>query len=140
GQSRCPPEEPQWLAPACEWDGIASWLSAAVAEGVAGRHPRSEEWESVHGRTIPGDSCADQYATVSGWHDRAWNQDARRRALTIWGHGSPSAIEDAVGSRTSSPRWRDRAGQVLDEAFDLPGWVLRYLAPRTAADEGSGGR
>lgn len=101
GEPPCPPEEPQWLAPACEWDPVADELRAAVGKGAPGRHPRNTEWEHAHGRVIPGDDCAAQLAAVTRWQDNAWNQPLTR-AVTVYGTGNPRqwSTRSAAGKLT----------------------------------------
>jgi hypothetical protein len=132
---RCPREEPQWLAPACEWDGVAEALSRGVSDHAAGRHPRSAEWESAHGRPIPGADCAAQLAVVTAWHEQAWERDSRRRALTIFGGGNPSAVERAAGTRVSAPDWPERIADALDNTVTGYEWALLYLVPLPQEDE-----
>jgi uncharacterized protein len=134
----CPPEEPQWLAPVCEWDSVTEALRAAVTADQKGRHPRSAEWEHAHGRTIPGGDCAAQLAAVTAWRDRAWHQP-RTRAITVYGTGTPSAIENAIGERKTSPGWRDHLTHALDEALTGAVWAAGYLAPGPAGDADSSG-
>jgi uncharacterized protein len=129
----CPPEEPRWLAPVCEWDLIADALSEAIGQEQAGRHPRSADWERLYGRVIPGGDCAAQLAAVTAWRDRAWQQP-RQRALTVFGAGTPSVMEAAIGSRKTAADWRERAAAVIGETFTGAGWALDYLAPGPAAN------
>jgi uncharacterized protein len=141
GEHGCPMEEPQWLAPVCEWDLVADALRRAVAARETGRHPRSEEWERLHGRVISGEDCAAQLAAVTAWRERAWNQD-RARAITVYGTGTPSAIERAIHGRKSSPDWREHVARATGETFIAARWVMSYLAPpppgAQAAGDGAG--
>jgi uncharacterized protein len=137
GEHGCPLEEPQWLAPVCEWDPVADALRRAVAARETGRHPRSEEWERLHGRVIPGQDCAAQLAAVTAWRERAWNQD-RARAITVYGTGTPSAIERAIHGRKSSPDWHEHVARATGETFIAARWVMSYLAPRPPANRATG--
>lgn len=136
GGPPCPPEEPQWLAPACEWDPIADELRAAAANGTPGRHPRSAEWEHARGRAIPGGDCAAQLAAVTRWQDNAWKQ-SRARAVTVYGTGTPSAVEHAIRSRKTAPGWRGHAATALAETLAGADWALDYLAPAPTGEDAS---
>ena len=127
GGHRCPRSEgQQWLAPACQWDLVVDDLARAVREGAhARRHPRSDEWELALGHYIPGLDCSAQLETVREWQRRAWSR-ADRRTL-IFGTGSPSAVEKAVGIRASERDWQSELAYVLDDAFTGERWELGYL-------------
>src|SRR5690606_3134483 len=71
----------------------------------AGRHPRSDEWASLYGRVIPGDTLADQLGHINAWWDRD-QRDLEARTTALW--GSASAIETAVGALRGDSDWPDR--------------------------------
>jgi hypothetical protein len=140
GGPGCPDDEQQWLAPVCEWNLVADALGAAIGQGLAGRHPRSGEWEQVHGRVIPGGDCAAQLAVVTAWQDQEWGQDGKR-VTTIFGTGKPSGIETALGIRKSAPQWADRIRQAIAGTFTSQAcvWAPDLLAPRPGGGPGDSG-
>jgi hypothetical protein len=127
GGHRCPQSEGQrWLAPACQWDLVVDDLARAVREGaLARRHPHSDEWELALGHYIPGLDCSSQLEAVREWQQRAWSR-ADRRTL-IFGTGTPSAVEKAIGIQVTVPDWQSELAYVLDGAFTGERWELGYL-------------
>ncbi|HEY6786350.1 MAG TPA: helicase HerA-like domain-containing protein [Trebonia sp.] len=127
GGHRCPQSEGQrWLAPACQWDLVVDDLAKAVREGaLVRRHPHSDEWELALGHYIPGPDCSSQLESVREWQRLAWSR-ADQRTL-IFGTGTPSAVEKAIGIRASDPNWQSELAYVLDGAFTGERWELGYL-------------
>ena len=59
------------------------------------------------------------------WQQRAWSR-ADRRAL-IFGTGTPSVVEKALGIQVTDPDWQSELAYVLDGAFTGERWELGYL-------------
>jgi len=123
----CDPDEPRWLAPACQWAPVLEELTLALqADPAAARHPRTPAWESGHGQPIPGPSCAAQLQTVRAWHDQA-ARDPTGLETIAFGTRTPSALEEAIGASRTDPDWDQRLATSLDHFTDCP-WPLAYLA------------
>jgi hypothetical protein len=127
GGARCARSEgQQWLAPACQWDLVVDDLARAVLDGaLARRHPRSDEWELALGHYIPGLDCSAQLEAVRVWQQRAWSRPGRR--TLIFGSGTPSALEKAIGIRAADPGWESELAFVLDDTLTGERWELGYL-------------
>jgi DNA helicase HerA-like ATPase len=123
----CDREEPHWLAPAYQWAPVVEELRLAYqADPGAPRHPRSPQWESAHGRPIPGHTCALQLETAQAWlHDAV--RDRAELEIIAFGARSPSAIETALGARRGDRDFDQRLARSLDYFTDCP-WPLTYLA------------
>jgi uncharacterized protein len=112
----CDRQEPQWLAPPYQWALVLdSLLTLHRRDPDAGPDPRTAEWEAAYSRVIPGQNCAGQLEVVERWHDTR----------------PASAIEHAVGARTSDQDWEQRLADALT-AFRDCRWALDHLRP--AAD------
>jgi hypothetical protein len=133
----CEPDEPQYLAPACQWAAVLEELALAQqADPTGGRHPQSATWESQHGQPIPGASCALQLEAVRAWHDQAARDAAELEAVAL-GTRVPSALEDAIGSRRGDRDWDQRLAASLDYFTDCP-WPAGYLATPTGTTPAGG--
>jgi hypothetical protein len=127
GSTRCSRYEAQdWLAPACQWDLVVDDLARSVRDGAPDRrHPRSDEWELALGQYIPGLDCSAQLEVARELQRRAWSR-AERRTL-VFGSGTPSRLEKALGIQPTDPAWEQELAYVLDDAFSGERWELDYL-------------
>ena len=135
GKPGCAAEEPQYLAPPYRWALVRDALrSAPPADG--GRHPRSQEWEHVYGRPVPGRTASEQSRVVTRWCARD-QHDAQAVASVIWGTRPRPAIEQAVGCRAGDPAWPALLAEMLT-AFARSPWpraLLRRSQPQTATKQ-----
>ena len=131
GTLRCEREEPNYLAPSYRWAIVRDALKAASLSTGNRRHPSSTGWEHDYGKPIPGDTCAGQYRTVNRWYERdQYDRDAL--IIVAWGSRSRTAIEQAVGTTRTDPRWNRQLGDLL-EVVGSPRWPLNYLRSHAAA-------
>jgi hypothetical protein len=128
GSWPCQPDEPQWLAPAWQWERLVTILEAWEHDQPGGGpHPDTASWEARIGRRIPGTTCAQQAAAVWSWHARA-HRDPRAIADATFGQRAPSVIEQAAGARVADPDWDARlAGVLADFTFHGPQWAATLL-------------
>jgi DNA helicase HerA-like ATPase len=127
GRWLCEPQEPRWLAPAYRWAIVLDELSTLhKADGSAGPHPATAQWEHATGRAIPGQSCAAQLRAVRDWYDADTRDRARCQAVA-YGTLAPSAIETAIGARPGDPGWDQRLAASLELFTDCT-WPLIYLS------------
>jgi hypothetical protein len=131
----CQADEPQWLAPAWQWERLAAILESWEAgHPGGGPHPDTASWEARIGRRIPGTTCAQQAAAIWSWHARA-QRDPRAIADTTFGQRTPCVIEQATGARVTDPDWDARlAGALADFTFHGSQWATSLLR-RPAAEE-----
>ena len=122
----CQRDEPQWLAPAWQWEPLLDQLRTWDRDHApaSGRHPRTQELEARYSRAIPGRTCAEQAAAVQRWHDRSQTPTTNRAVL--FGAHQPSAIEDALGARVADPDWPERLADALS-AFNDCRWPLDLI-------------
>jgi uncharacterized protein len=127
-QFLCAREEPHWLAPAYQWALVLDSLRTRERDDPgAGPHPSTAQWATEYGRTIPGSTCSEQTAAVQRWDDQA----RRDGQVPIVAFGTtPSAIEQALGTRTDDPDWTQRLTTALEEFSDCP-WALGQFRPLT---------
>jgi len=125
----CEWAEPAYLAPPYRWALVLDSLKTLHRKQTgAGRHPHSSEWETTYGRPIPGDSCARQLGTVQRWYD-ADQRDHQHLHTIAYGTHAPTAIEHAIGARTSDD-WEQRLTDALASFRDCR-WPANYLRPIT---------
>jgi hypothetical protein len=110
GSWPCQPDEPQWLAPAWQWERLLAILESWEGDHPGGGpHPGTGSWQARLGRRIPG---------------------------ATFGHRTPSVIEQAVGARATDPDWDARlASSLADFTLDGPQWpasLLRRLPAEAA--------
>ncbi|GLZ10356.1 hypothetical protein Acsp04_05910 [Actinomadura sp. NBRC 104425] len=133
GKGVCVGEESGYFATPYRWCLVLEDLESAHRRSPgAGRHPRSGEWEAVHGRAIPGATLAEQLRHVTAW----WNRDQRdhaTRTAALWGTAAPSAIETAVGARRGDADWAERLREATAGLGNVGGLLESYL-PSEAAD------
>jgi hypothetical protein len=124
----CQRDEPQWLAPAWQWERLVAILESREREHPGGGpHPDTAAWQARLGRRIPGNTCAEQAAAVWSWHARAQRDLAGVTGVTL-GYRTPSVIERAVGAQAADPDWDARlAGALADFTFDGPQWPASLL-------------
>jgi hypothetical protein len=128
----CQPAEPQYLAPAYRWALVIEELEQACRDGEpASRHPHSSDWEHDYGQAVPGSDCAAQLAAVRRWHHRDSRDPAQVAAIT-WGTRQHTAIEQAVGTRTTAADWEQQLTSALAAFRDLR-WPRSYLRAATLA-------
>jgi hypothetical protein len=127
GLSSCLEDEPRFLSPAYRCAPI--WEALRDADTDAPAHPRTPEWQQRLGRTIPGAICGDQLDNIARWLDNDTEDPAVRHAV-VFGSGSRSALETAVGAKWTSDEWLTRLPQTLAESFAECDWPLHYLLPR----------
>ena len=126
GRWACDAHEPQWLAPAWQWAGLLDELRTWDRDHPdAGPHPRTQELEARYSRAIPGRTCAEQAAAVQRWHEAAQRDPGTLRAVAF-GVRSPSAVERAVGARTTGADWDQRLADALAD-FPDSSWALEQL-------------
>ncbi|HET8683435.1 MAG TPA: hypothetical protein VFM54_16435, partial [Micromonosporaceae bacterium] len=127
GRDSCSKDESQWLAYPYRWALVWDELMRLVrGSPTAPRHPRSAEWESHHGRAIPGLDAAEQLEAVQRWH-AARQRDQRARHEVLFGADRPSTLERAVGVPVTAEDWPDRLTEALGQLEDVA-WAQRYLA------------
>ncbi|WP_344954322.1 ATP-binding protein [Actinomadura miaoliensis] len=129
GKSVCVGEEAEYFATPYRWCVVLEDLERAHRRSPgAGRHPRSDEWEAVYGRAVPGATLAEQLGHVTAW----WNRDQRdqaTRAAALWGTTTPSAIETAVGARRDDADWAERLREATAALSNADGLLGSYLPP-----------
>jgi hypothetical protein len=138
GHRACQPDEPQWLASAWQWERLLAILESWERDHPgSGPHPETASWQARLGRRIPGVTCAQQCAAVWSWHTSA-QRDPRAITAAVFGHRTPSAIEQAVGARATDPDWNARlAGALADFTFNGPPWPAVLLTrPQPEAASG----
>ncbi|MBB5960743.1 DNA helicase HerA-like ATPase [Saccharothrix tamanrassetensis] len=122
-------EEPQWLARHCRWYLVLDALTEVHRrEPHAGRHPRSDEWAAVYGKSIPGDGIRAQVEIVRSWVMAA-HRDKRLLWAAAFGVDAVPALFTAVGTKLSSPEWVERLAEELQWFVDCT-WPLRELEPQ----------
>jgi uncharacterized protein len=129
GAPGCAAGEPEWLAEEFRWNLVYLALRARHdADPAASRHPDSGDWERQYGRDIPGAGCAEQLQAVDAWRKEGYADKAAVQVLRF-GVGSPSAVEEALGSSATSPDWRDRL-RADTRPLRIPHpLLLEYLVP-----------
>jgi len=109
----CEVDEPEWLAPACQWSVLADHLRDYDRDHPgAGRHPGTPGWEAFYRRAIPGATCAEQLQAVGAWDETA-RRDQRQVGVLIWGSSPVSAVEEAIGARYHDPGWDEWFAEAL---------------------------
>jgi len=141
GGHRFPPVDARWVAGPCRWNPVTGKLAAHVrtAGEDAPPHPGTSTWAAQYGRAIPGATCGEQFAAVRAWKNAAWAQvtPAQRHTL-VFGSRTPSAIENAAGSRVGEPEWAKRYRAALSGAFTDGKWTLSWIAGRDASPAPAG--
>jgi hypothetical protein len=133
GESACDGDEAEHFGAPYRWCLVLEELQRAHRQTPdGGRHPRSGEWEAGYGRTIPGDTLAEQLERVSAWWDRDQRDMSARRAV-LWGTAVPSAIETAVGARRDDDDWSQRLYEAVAELSNIDG-LIRFYAPADRTD------
>jgi hypothetical protein len=134
----CVDEVRTWLAPCFRWNPVRLALQdRQAADPGAARHPDSERWAAGYGRQIPGDTCWEQLDTVRQWCVDLLRDGAQVNAV-VYGTGTPSAIERAVGAtRDDGDGWRPALARALDALVVHRGWPLAFLAPAPLAGRGT---
>jgi hypothetical protein len=124
----CQRDEPQWLAPAWQWERLLAILESWERDHPgSGPHPDTPAWQALLGRRIPGITCAQQATAVWSWHARA-QRDPRAITGTTFGHRTPSVIEQATGARVTDPDWDAQLALALaDFTIDGPPWPATLL-------------
>jgi uncharacterized protein len=134
GRWACDAHEPQWLAAAWQWAGLLDELRTWDRDHPGGGpHPRTQELAVLYSRAIPGSTCAEQAATVRRWHDAAQRDPDTLRAVAF-GVRAPSAVEHAVGARTTGGDWDQRLADALAD-FPDSSWALEQLRGVPPEDE-----
>ncbi|TDC49291.1 ATP-binding protein [Actinomadura sp. KC345] len=121
----CAPGEVEFFAPPYRWCLLLEELQQAhKAAPDAGRHPKSEEWASLYGRAVPGETVAEQLKHVTAWWDRD-QRDLEARHLALW--GTTTAIETAVGALRTDPDWADRLREAASHLRPPEGLMDSYF-------------
>ncbi|MGH3938906.1 MAG: ATP-binding protein [Pseudonocardiaceae bacterium] len=121
-------DEPEWLATPYRWCLVWDALMTVERDNpTAGRHPRSDEWATRYGQTIPGVTNRDQLAEVRRWFDIDQRDRAACHAVT-YGVETAPAIVTAIGGSREFPDWSERVAEQLAEFISCT-WPLNYLVP-----------
>ena len=118
----CAGDDRRYLARVYRWDAVRH---ALVADGGAGRHPRSAEWERHFRRPIPGASRAEQAQVVQAWLISE-SADPADRDVVTYGGRRPATLERVLG--TGSDDRPSRAPDLLGQFVDLD-WLASALVP-----------
>ncbi|MCO6008186.1 ATP-binding protein [Actinoallomurus purpureus] len=130
GGSVCTGEEPRWFTAPYRWCLVLEELQTAHRRSPdADRHRDGDSWERVYGRPVPGDGVAEQLEHVTRWWDRDQRDQAARDA-TLWGAGTPSAIETAVGARRADDDWAELLTEAVIDLSNIGG-LVRFYTPAT---------
>jgi len=122
----CPQQEPAWLAPAYQWVLLLDALTSGdPAQDGCGPDTRTRDWEDSYGRAIPGDTRAQQVATVQRWHDSGLRGGGAAQAVAF-GLVTPSAIERAIGASATDDDFGPRLADHLEQFADCE-WPHLYL-------------
>ncbi|XRQ13384.1 ATP-binding protein [Actinomadura welshii] len=125
GGSPCTAGETEYFAAPYRWCLVIEELQEAHrADPGAGRHPRSNEWASLYGRAIPGDTVAEQLGHINAWWDRD-QRDLDARNAALW--GATPAIETAVGAARTDSDWPDRLREATSGLRVPQGLLEAYL-------------
>jgi hypothetical protein len=126
GRRACVFPEPEWLAPAYRWVLILDDLKTLERKSPGcGVHPQTAEWEAATGRSIPGNTCADQIGALQRWYEGDQRNGADLRRIAF-GTVRPAALETAVGAKTGDEDWEQRLSEALTQLHDCR-WPLDYL-------------
>jgi hypothetical protein len=127
GIAACPDDPTDWVALCFRWNPVRLALqSRYTADPDAGRHPESERWETRYGRPIEGTNCWEQLTTVKRW---CLELLADRTAVdaVLYGAGSRSALETALGQERGAADWADALARAT-AAFDVfRNWPAAFL-------------
>lgn len=108
-----------------QWFAIRSYILETPFD--APLDPRTSEWERQTGRMIPGATRTEQLDVVDEYLKLA-EADITGRELVTFGAVRPSALERAIGTETTDPRWVKQVQQAVT-AFPNVRWIQSYLAP-----------
>jgi uncharacterized protein len=133
GGKVCNGEEPEWFTVPYRWCLVLEELQATDRRTPgAPRHPRSQEWERLYQRPIPGEGIAEQLQHVERWWDRDQRDHAARDA-TLWGTPVPSAIETAAPARRGDDDFAQRLTEAIADLGNIDG-LLRFYLPAQNTD------
>lgn len=121
----CTANESEYFATPYRWCLVLEELQEAhQAAPDAGRHTRTDEWTSLYGRVIPGDTLAEQLGHINAW----WGRDQRdldARTIAVW--GTVPAIETAVGALRTDSEWPDRLREATQDLHISDGLLEAYI-------------
>jgi uncharacterized protein len=127
GLPACRGPELRWLVREYHWNPLWQALEARLRQDPeAPRHPDSERWEELYGRSIPGDTGREQLAAVRSWAAERWSGPAALLPLHF-GVDDPSALERAVGVLRTDKDWRRRLVAALSGFSPGVSWTDAYL-------------
>jgi DNA helicase HerA-like ATPase len=126
----CADEPMRWIAACYRWNPVGFALADLRARDPdAARHPDSESWAAAYGEDVPGDTAADQLAAVQE-RSRALVRDQVAVLAVVFGAGTPSALERALGEARDADGLAAALDQALAEFSVVRRWPRGLLIPK----------
>jgi hypothetical protein len=132
GWTMCYDEPWPWLAVPYRWSLMVRSLLITLRRGDgATRHPESQVWERVSGGPIPGCGCQEQLEYVGPRSVEAIRDPVFVEAV-LFGLGTPSALEVAIGTSRHESNWLPFVVEALRPFDVMRNWAEGYLTPGVA--------